>query len=106
MYDEEKNLYSHLLAGASELADQKRVATANQPKGKWQLIRHRYWKILRWSLGTEKVLETSKTQAERSEEKLTTNQIPEISNLTEAIQSQMQIPIESREVDEEGLRRR
>jgi len=106
MYDEEKNLYSHLLAGASELADQKRVATANQPKGKWQLIRHRYWKILLWSLGTEKVLETSKTQAERSEEKLTTNQIPEISNLTEAIQSQMQIPIESREVDEEGLRRR
>jgi len=57
-------------------------------------------------LGTKKVLETSKTQAERSEEKLTTNQIQEISTSTETIQSQMQIPIESREVDEEGLRRR
>jgi len=57
-------------------------------------------------LGTEKVLVTSKTQAKRSDEKLTTNHIPEIFNLTETIQSQMQIPIESREVDEEGLQRR
>jgi len=54
----------------------------------------------------QKVLETFKTQAERSEGKLTTNQISEISNLTEAIQSQMQIPIESRELDEEGQWRR
>jgi len=35
---------------------------------------------------------------------LTTNQIPEIFTPTKAIQSQMQIPIESREIDEEGLR--
>jgi len=46
---------------------------------------------------TKNVLETIKTQAEKSEEKISTNEILEICNPTQAIQSQMKTPIESRE---------
>jgi len=50
---------------------------------------------------TKNVLETAKTQAEKSEEKFSTNEILEISN--QAIQSQMKTPIESREENEDWL---
>jgi len=106
MYDEEKNLYFHSLAGASKLADQERVAIELTNPKESDNPSDDIEKPCDEVSGTEKVLETFKTQAERSEGKLTTNQISEISNLTEAIQSQMQIPIESRELDEEGQWRR
>jgi len=106
MYDEEKNLYFHSLAGASKLADQEHVAIELTNPKESDTPSDDIEKPCDEVSGTEKVLETFKTQAERSEGKLTTNQISEISNLTEAIQSQMQIPIESRELDEEGQWRR
>jgi len=82
LYDEEKNLYSHSLAGASELADQEHVATElTNPNGSDQLsnaaARNSFDEISRM----KKVLESSKTQTERSEEKLTTNQITDSINI-------------------------
>jgi len=47
------------------------------------------------------VLETTNTQAAKSKEKFSTNQIQEIINSMQIIQSQMQIPIESGKVNEE-----
>jgi len=47
------------------------------------------------------ILETTKTQVEKSEEKSSTNQTQEIPNPTQTIQFLMQLPIESREENEE-----
>jgi len=52
---------------------------------------------------TKNVLETAKTQAEKSEEKFSTNEILEIPNPTQVIQSQRQTPRESREENEDRL---
>jgi len=135
MYDEEKKLCSYSMAGASEHVNQERVVTElTTPKESDNSLDATSKKFCDVVLGREKVLETSKTQAERSKEKLitnqipvieisgrekvlvasktqdkrfegklTTNRIPEISNPTEVIQSEMRIPIESGEVDEERV---
>jgi hypothetical protein len=97
MYDEEKNPYSHSLAGASDPVDQEHTAIelANLNHPSTASAEQFYDEVVE----IQNSLETSETQIEKSEKKLPSNQIQEIPNPTQTIQSQTQTPIESRKDD-------